>query len=107
LILNSNNKSKTIWNIVKNETGKYNNTRDPPPLTKNGKKIKNGLHISNAFNAYFSTMVVNSPNGSHSNPVSIENDGMFTHYLSTVTRKPMSALNYVPVTSKELKEIIK
>jgi hypothetical protein len=107
LILNSNNKSKTIWNIVKNETGKYNNTHDLPPLIKNGKKIKNGLHIANAFNAYFSTMVVNSPNGSHSNPVSTENNGMFTRYVLTVTMKPMSDLNYVPVTSKELKDIIK
>jgi hypothetical protein len=57
LMLNSNNKSKTIWNIVKNETGKYNNSHDPSQLNKNGKKIKNGLHIANAFNTYFSTMI--------------------------------------------------
>jgi hypothetical protein len=81
LILNSNNKSKIIWNRVKNETGKYNNSHDPPPLTKNGKKIKNGLYIANAFNAYFGTMIDNRPNGSHINPFSNVNNDKFSRYL--------------------------
>jgi hypothetical protein len=107
LILNSNNKAKTIWNIVKNEIGKYDNTCDPPPLTKNSKKIKNGLHIANAFNTYFSTMVDTSLNGSQSSRGSIDNNSMFTRYLSTINMKFTSALTYVPLTSNELKDIIK
>jgi hypothetical protein len=74
---------------------------------KNGKKIKNGLHIANAFNTYFSTMVDTSLNGSQSSLGSIENNSMFTRYLSTINMKFTSALTYVPVTSNELKDIIK
>jgi hypothetical protein len=59
LIVDSNNKSKTIWNMVNNETGKYNNKYDLPSLTKDGKKISNGPHITNAFNVYFSTVMDN------------------------------------------------
>jgi hypothetical protein len=83
------------------------NSHDPPPLTKNGKKIKNGLHIAKAFNAYFSTMIDNGPNGSHINPVSNVNNDKFSCYLSTIAMEPMSALNYVSVTSNEIKYIIK
>jgi hypothetical protein len=106
LILNSN-KSKTIWNIVNNETGKYNNRHDPPPLTRNGKKIKNCLHIANAFNAYFSTMIDKTLNGSHINPVSNVNNDKFSRSLSTVAMEPVSALKCVSVTSREIKDIIK
>jgi hypothetical protein len=107
LILNSNNKSKTLWNIVNNEIGRCNNSHDPPPLTKDGKKINNGLHIANAFNAYFSTMTDNRSNGSCTNPDSTVNNNKFFRYLSTVTIGPLNALKYVPVTSKEMKDIIK
>ncbi|PNF21509.1 hypothetical protein B7P43_G13548 [Cryptotermes secundus] len=109
LIVNSDNKSKTIWNIVNNETGKYNNNNnhDPPPLTKDGKKINNGLHIANAFNVYFSTIMDNRSNGPHINSGSNVSKDKFSHYLTTVTIGPMSEFKHVPVTSKEMKDIIK
>jgi hypothetical protein len=89
------------------ETRHNNNIHEPPPLTENGKKIKSGLHIANTFNTYFSTMIDNRPNGSHINPVSNVNNDKFSRYLSIVTMEPMSTLNYVSVTSEEIKEIIK
>jgi hypothetical protein len=67
LIVNSDNKSKTIWNIVNNEIGKHNNNHDPPTLIKGGKKVNNGLHITNAFNMYFGTIMDNRFNGPHIN----------------------------------------
>jgi hypothetical protein len=39
MIVNFNNKSKTIWNIVNNEISKHNNNHDPPSLIKDGKKL--------------------------------------------------------------------
>jgi 5'(3')-deoxyribonucleotidase len=65
LIVNSDNKTKTIWNIVNNETGKYNNIHDPPPLIKDGKRVNNNQNIANAFNLYFNTMMDNRLNNSH------------------------------------------
>jgi hypothetical protein len=59
LIVNSNNKSKAIWNIVNNETGICNSTYDPPLLIKDGEKIENSQNIANAFNLYFNTMMDN------------------------------------------------
>jgi penicillin V acylase-like amidase (Ntn superfamily) len=110
LIINSNKKSKTIWNIVSNETGKYinnNHHHDPPPLTKNGKKINNCLHIANAFNSYFGIVMDNQSNGPHTNSGSNVNKDESSLYLTTVTMGPMSKFKHVPVTSNEVKDIIK
>jgi hypothetical protein len=107
LIVNSGNKSKTIWNIVHNETGKHNNKHDPPLLIKNGKKISNGLYIANAFNAYFSTNMDNRSTSPHINSGSSAGKNKFSHYLTTVNIGPMSELKHIPVTSKEIKNIVK
>jgi hypothetical protein len=52
-------------------------------------------------------MIDNRSNGSHKNPDSNVNNDKFFHYLSTVTMGPLNALKYLPVTSKEMKDIIK
>jgi hypothetical protein len=65
LIVNSNNTSKAIWNIVNNETGIRNSTYDPPPLIKDGEKIENSQNRANAFNLYFNTMMDNRLNNSY------------------------------------------
>jgi hypothetical protein len=39
LIVNSDNKNKTMWNIVKTETGKHNSNHDPVLLIKDGKRL--------------------------------------------------------------------
>jgi hypothetical protein len=105
LIVNSGNKSKTIWNFVNNETSKHNN--DPPLLIKNGVKISDCLHIANAFNAYFSTIMDNQSTSPHINSGSSAGKNKLSHYLTTVTIGPMSELKHIPVTSKEIKDIVK
>ena len=55
LIINSNNKAKTMWNIVKTETQKIN--KDEIPLLKvDGNVVKDHLNLANIFNTYFTTV---------------------------------------------------
>jgi hypothetical protein len=107
LIVNSNNKSKAIWNIVKNETGIRNSTYDPPTLIKDGEEIENSQNIANTFNLYFNTMMDNRLNNSYTTSGSTLNKDKFFHYLSSVSIGSIGNLKYKPVTSKEMKDIIK
>jgi Notch-like protein len=107
LIVNSNNKSKTIWNTVNNETGKHNNIHDPPPLIMNGEKCKNSQNIANAFNLYFDTMMDNQPNNADITLGTTLNKDKFFHYLSSLSIRPTKNFKQKPVTSKEIKDIIK
>jgi hypothetical protein len=55
-ILTSKNKTKTIWNIVKTETGKKTEKEGIPLINYNGLLIDNQQAISSIFNNYFSTI---------------------------------------------------
>ena len=48
-------KTRTIWNIVKSETGKKIGTEEISSLNINGKLIQNQQTIADSFNEYFST----------------------------------------------------
>ena len=52
-ILTSHNKTKTVWNIVKTETGKKLRKEEVASLKINGELIHNQQVISNSFNDYF------------------------------------------------------
>jgi hypothetical protein len=54
--INSDNKIKTMWNIVKSETGKRNCKIGVHQMNINGKLITNNHMIANSFNTYFSTI---------------------------------------------------
>jgi hypothetical protein len=95
LIVNSDNKTKTIWNIGNNEIGKHNSNHDLPPLIKEGKKISSGLHIANVFNVHFNTILDNRFNGPHINSGSNVSKNKFFHYLTTVTIGPISEHKYI------------
>ena len=51
-ILTSHNKTRTIWNIVKSETGKKLKKEQVWSLNINGKLIQNQQIIANSFNDY-------------------------------------------------------
>jgi hypothetical protein len=53
LIPKSNNKSKSIWSILNNVTGKCNNACDPPPLIMEGTKCNDGQNIAKVFKFIF------------------------------------------------------
>ena len=56
LLLKSNNKPKTTWNIVKTTTNNKNTINTISPLNINDKLSSNLLATANAFNGYFSSV---------------------------------------------------
>jgi hypothetical protein len=52
--LNSNNKIKTTWNIIKTVTGKGNNNTEVQFLNIEGKLTDNHQLIADSLNDYFS-----------------------------------------------------
>jgi len=57
--LQSNNKPKTIWNIVKTITNNKNTINTISTMNINDKLSSNPLVIANAFNNYFSSLAEN------------------------------------------------
>jgi hypothetical protein len=52
----SNNKVKTIWNIIRKETGKVHSTELVPSLLENDEKLKAPKNVANNFNKFFLTI---------------------------------------------------
>jgi hypothetical protein len=52
LIAKSDNKIKTTWNIVKQDTGKIHLAEQMPPLCINNEKVKDPVTVANAFNIF-------------------------------------------------------
>ena len=59
LLLKSNNKPKTTWNIVKTVTNNKNTINTISTMNINDKLPINPLAIANAFNSYFSSVAEN------------------------------------------------
>ena len=59
LLLKSNNKPKTTWNIVKTITSNKNTINTISTMNINDKLSSNPRAIANAFNTYFSSVAVN------------------------------------------------
>jgi len=54
------NKIKTTWNIIKQETGKLHVTEQMPSLLMNDEEIKDPEKVSNVFNSFFLSIAENS-----------------------------------------------
>jgi len=61
LLLKSNNKPKTTWNIVKTITNNKDTINNILTMNINDKISSNPLAIANAFNTYFSSVAENLP----------------------------------------------
>jgi hypothetical protein len=63
--MTSENKSKTVWNIIKTESGKTNTTMHLPSFFKLDDSIIRSGYVAEVFNDYFCNLVdnlnVNSP----------------------------------------------
>jgi hypothetical protein len=53
LIVESDNKVKTVWKIVKKETGKQSTDIEIPPIKINDNIVDDPKHIANSFNTYY------------------------------------------------------
>ncbi|PNF31336.1 hypothetical protein B7P43_G10907, partial [Cryptotermes secundus] len=107
LIAKSNNKTKTMWSMVNNVTGKCKNIRDPPPLIVEGMECKDSQSIATAFNLYFDATTIKKLNNVSINLDPISSNDNFRHYLSSLPLGPSNNILYEPVTYKELSDIIK
>jgi hypothetical protein len=54
-VLESNNKVKAVWKIVKKETEEYSTEELTPSIKVNDNAIKNPKLLANSFNTYFLT----------------------------------------------------
>jgi len=59
LLLKSNNKPKTTWNVVKTITNNKNTINAISTMNINDKLSSNPLAIANAFNSYFPSVAEN------------------------------------------------
>jgi hypothetical protein len=106
LIINPNNKVKTIWDIVKMETKKESNDQ-VPPLNIIGKTFKDYQNIANIFNTYFST-VTDKMSANNSKNINVASNAAHPlTYLYQVSIRPFPNIKLTPVSTKEVSEIIK
>jgi hypothetical protein len=56
LIVKSDNKIKTTWNIIKKETGKVRLNEQTPSLFTDDAKVKDPESVANTFNNFFLTI---------------------------------------------------
>jgi hypothetical protein len=63
--MTSENKSRTVWNIIKTESGKTNTTMHFPSFFKLDDPIICSGYVAEVFNVYFcnlvANLIVNSP----------------------------------------------
>jgi hypothetical protein len=57
LIAKSDNKIKTTWNIIKQETGKIHATEKMSSLLINDEKIKDPKKVADVFNSLFLSLL--------------------------------------------------
>jgi len=99
LIINSNNKAKSIWNTVKTVTKKTHD--DGAPLNTDGKTFKDYQRIAYIFNTYFTNAIDNmSVNNSMTMNATL-------NYFYQVLTRPFPHIKLTPVSTREISEIIK
>jgi hypothetical protein len=84
-ILKSNNKSKTVWDILKSQTGKKKMKEVISILDTNGTLTYNKQEIANSFNDHFSTVVENLLQPHQDNSVTKQIQHLNTTHLKILT----------------------
>jgi hypothetical protein len=103
LLLKSNDKTKTVWNIVKSST---NNGDSSNIFSMNieDKVSSNSLTIANAFNSYFLSVAENLLSKNVINKSNTNKD--FFSYLQQNITQLFSKLKFENITTYETKKII-
>jgi hypothetical protein len=105
LITNSNNKIKTMWNIVKTDTQKASKD-EVPPLNVDGNVVEDYQSIANIFNTYFTT-VTDKMSANNSVNINVSsNDANPLSYLHQVYTKQFPSMKLAPVSTKEIRQIV-
>jgi len=105
LILESANRSKTTWNIVKTVTNKRTCTNNKSPILINNITTNNPSSIADAFNTYFSSVAENLISDlSLKKDTSIVKDHTF--YLRLNCTQSFPSLRLYNTTTHEINKII-
>jgi hypothetical protein len=108
-IKNSNNKNKTMWDIVKSETNKGTNNKKICTLNVDGKWVKEKQMIAETFNNYFFSVAENNNAKNKHNNVNISHIPATIHsqYLSQTFTNPFPNIKIKSLSTKEVVNIIK
>ena len=106
LITNSNNRVKTMWNIVKTETQKIRKD-EISPMNVDENVVEDHQTIANIFNTYFTTVTDKIGTNKLAN-INVSSDEVYPlNYLYQVFTSQFPSIKLTPVTSQEIREIIK
>ena len=99
LIAKSDNKTKTTWNIIKNETGRMHPVEQVPSTLVNMAKLKDHKTVANAFNNFFLTTSekLNRYKSEKRDAISFLKDSFPGNFPT---------INIIPITEAEIKGII-
>jgi hypothetical protein len=108
LILNSNNKTKTTWNIIKTVTGKRINNTEVHFLNVEGNLTDSHQLIVDSLNNYFLTVLkkINSNSAKSDHSVEFDTD-KHRSYLTQAFPTPFPEMESKPATAKEIEKIIR
>jgi hypothetical protein len=105
LLLKSNNKPKTTWNIVKTINNNKNNINNIPIMNLKDKLSSNPQAITNAFNTYTSSAAENLLIKNFSGKNTINNNDPIS-YLQQNFRQSSSTIKLSSTTTYEIEKII-
>jgi hypothetical protein len=98
LIINSKNRTKTTWNIVKSLTGKKPHHETIPSLSGLGKSYINTKMIADPFNKYFLSVAETITNNTLKNSDIIYICNKVNKYLIDIFKTTFPPINYGCVT---------
>jgi hypothetical protein len=104
-IKKSNNKNKTLWDIIKLETGKKHTSNEMNMLNIKGRLSNNHQDIAEAFNKHFISIPdeINTNNNSNKE----RNVNTAKLLLTRSFKNPFPTLKPSPVSTKQIKNIIR
>ena len=104
-IIHSNNKIKTVWNIIKCETGRLNIKHDKVNICNTDKKYNESINVE-IFNKYFLTVANNISckiMGSHKQ---IQSSAKVSSFLSQAFNFPFTNTVYHNTSTGKIEKII-
>jgi hypothetical protein len=109
-ILNSHNKIKTTWDIIKKEVGKNKSWVEINTLKIDGKKLNNQQDIAGEFNKYFANTAEKIKRQANMNSITtnnLKNEENYTYFMGQAFINVYPNINCNCSANKDIKNIIK
>jgi hypothetical protein len=98
---------KTIWNIVKTETGKKESKEEIHLLNINGNVTYNQQIMVESFNDCFLTIADKITDSSSSSKTGQPDNNNFLNYMLQTFKHPFPSIRFKHTSTQEIEEIIK